>query len=1451
VLETAGAGAKYLQGKVVTVGSLFRQAGDGPVYMNSGQVQVLPGGSLVFTASGWFQYLGGTVLPAVINGGLLINQASAGFGANVPLQAVDAQVIAQSGVFQFDGGSDFSGTTRFDVGAAGGLLFDTNTHVLRDSVAIEASGEFRLAGATFDFAGDTTALSGGALLWDSGTLANGGLRLHGELVLRTAGGRLLNSLALDNRGTVRQTGGGPLRFLGAAVDNRGLWRIEDDSAWEYWGGALGRFSNHASLVRALSAGTATVGANVALQQNALLSVESGALSVQSNGQHQSGNWTVLDGAALVFPTATQSFSGTQTGSCAGSLSFAGATVDFAAGSVWQIGGQGTTWTSGMLTGADCTLAGPLRTSGAVATTLNGLLLVNRDRLRLEGTVLRLLNGAELRNESDGELDWHAATLVEYYGGAPCALRNRGAWRQTAAGTVSVASGVALHHEADTLRVEAGTLRLLGGGACASAVALEAGALLEVQQGVWSAQSGARIAGAGWLQCSGGAVEAAADTLRVDRLRVSGSGTLQGAGRVELLAAGDWPGGTLSGSGRLVVPVGVELALGTGAAKYLFRGVDLEGEMAWSGGPLRLGSGAELAVRSGGRFDVRDALSVEYWSGALPRLLVEGELRRAAAGGAATVSGIDFDVDGGRVLVEAGELRVQASGEWRAATLDIAPAAALRFSAGTQVLAGGCGGAADGDLLLQGATWTAGSPTPLLDFAGQGLRWLAGTLNGGALVNAGRMVLDQSGAVYLDADTLRNEGLLLARTAGPLRFQNAAVLHNAPAGRVELQAATAWEYWSGLPGRVRSEGRFLRDESAGGLSAMIGALPFDLLGDTLEIRRGGLRLDGGGVFGAPAAIADTAYLQVNGGTLLAQDGAGFGPGRLLTTAGTLQVENDVAAARYDQSAGSLGGGGLFAVSSGSFSGGEWSGAGATRLTGAYDWPATVRHLYREIEVPGLLLLAGGSNRFGHGGRLFVPAGGELRLTGGGEFLHWTGALPALRVEGALTLDAPAAVFNLSALQIELDEAALDAQRGTLTVNAPCLWRGGSVTVAAGAAVSLASNTTTVADTLAGQVDGSFALNGASLQPAAAGAGLNLAGGGFVWNTGTPLPGELHNLGRLRASSAPVRYLLGTQLHNAGLLELGGGELRLQDGARLHNAAGGELAIAGAWSCTWWSGVQPTLDNDGLWRHAGPGTWTASNLPFVNRGTLRLEGGVFSLPQHPLVSQGAGARLAGDGTFAGGALLPAQLTGATAPGLSPGQLTVANGAVFDSLHALEIEIAGPVAGADYDRLTVGGNLALRGGVVATLLGGYLPAPGTEFAIATSPGLLGALDDAGPLAIDDTLYFEIEQRATELVLVTRRLAVPRLHAYTDGATTWLEWDAIPQATGYRVYVAEEGQAPALLAETAATTLDIGDRVDPGGLPRRLELFHVVSLLPEAPPATATASKRLSRVERRGDLR
>jgi hypothetical protein len=208
----------------------------------------------------------------------------------------------------------------------------------------------------------------------------------------------------------------------------------------------------------------------------------------------------------------------------------------------------------------------------------------------------------------------------------------------------------------------------------------------------------------------------------------------------------------------------------------------------------------------------------------------------------------------------------------------------------------------------------------------------------------------------------------------------------------------------------------------------------------------------------------------------------------------------------------------------------------------------------------------------------------------------------------------------------------------------------------------------------------------------------------------------------------------------------------------------------------------------------------NHAFENQGHVVGEG---PLPADELELTGD---VTGSGSFDGNI----RFSGTYSPGNSPAEIPFGGNVTFAPSATLYVEIGGPTAGAEFDRLDVTGQAQLGGGLVVSLVDDYVPGAGDAFEIVgAGSGVLGtfATESLPALPPDhvwkvdyspDAMKLEVELPSTTHMQAVLRAADTGLPADPGEAETlpeslqwvdewdscWIEiWGRTPDTTGYGI--------------------------------------------------------------------
>jgi hypothetical protein len=232
--------------------------------------------------------------------------------------------------------------------------------------------------------------------------------------------------------------------------------------------------------------------------------------------------------------------------------------------------------------------------------------------------------------------------------------------------------------------------------------------------------------------------------------------------------------------------------------------------------------------------------------------------------------------------------------------------------------------------------------------------------------------------------------------------------------------------------------------------------------------------------------------------------------------------------------------------------------------------------------------------------------------------------------------------------------------------------------------------------AGNVVGQTVLNQGTLTALAPGKSLIIAG--TFTNAGTV---EARNNGTVYVNSPVITNLANNTLTGGTWAAYSGSSLLFYNN-RTFTTNAADVLLDGPNSA--FAPVTPISANSGNFAIDHGRNFTPVGA-LANSGTLRVGAG------STLTVKGA---LTNTGQIEGKGTIVANVTsdGTVSPGESPGTLTIAGNFTQTDSGILDIQIAGPNPGADYDVLRVTGTATLGGTLRISLLNGYVPPEGADF-------------------------------------------------------------------------------------------------------------------------------------------
>ena len=362
----------------------------------------------------------------------------------------------------------------------------------------------------------------------------------------------------------------------------------------------------------------------------------------------------------------------------------------------------------------------------------------------------------------------------------------------------------------------------------------------------------------------------------------GAGGLTGAGNLTVNGSMAWTGGTVSGSGQLIIPSGKALTISGSSAKYLSeRELVNQGTVTHTSSSFSLASGATIS--NSGTFDI--AGSDEIYASTLSGTVINTGLFKKSSGTATAEVKVPFENNGGTVEVDEGTLDFEDYDTLTGGTYTVASGAALTLTGNGTTASGSLSGTIGGTFALSEGSLTVAAGGATLNFGGNGFTYSGGIIDGtGTLTNTGTLKISGGGAKYLSGATLDNQGTI-THTSSSFSLASGATISNSGtfdiAGNDEIYAST-------LSGTVINTGLFKK--SSGTATAEV-KVPFENNGGTVEVDEGTLDFeDYDTLTGGTYTVASGAALTLTGnGTTVSGNLSGTIGGMFALWEGSVTVD----------------------------------------------------------------------------------------------------------------------------------------------------------------------------------------------------------------------------------------------------------------------------------------------------------------------------------------------------------------------------------------------------------------------------------------------------------------------------------------------------------------------------------------------------------------------------------
>ena len=620
----------------------------------------------------------------------------------------------------------------------------------------------------------------------------------------------------------------------------------------------------------------------------------------------------------------------------------------------------STWERGTMSGGGRTVIAP----GATLNVASGILVSLNFRTLENGGALIwtagniAVNGAVITNRAGALFEARSAIGLNNGANPGSRFDNAGTFRKSiSTGTTTVFSGMAFNNYG-AVEIQTGTLALSGGGVHSGTFDVSAGSTLSLSGGAHTASAGSSITGEGNLTVTGGTANLTGEYYGTNNtLTISGgtanfngtglvtpsvvslsSGTLGGNQMVTVLSQMNWSGGTMSGSGRTVIPPGATLNINGTATKTLSGGRILEngGTTYWNAGNIQAATATVITNRAGALFLVQSAAAITPGAGG-GRFDNAGTFRKSSAG-TTTINNLVTFNNYGAVEIQSGTLAF-AGVSLNDGEMDISAGATLNFSLGTFTSSGGSSIVGAGNLTLSsgivnlaglvnvtgshtftfatanltgnyictnntvtisGATANfsgTGTVTPsVLNLSGGSLggsqhvtvlgqmNWTGGTISGSGrtIIPPGATLdINGTGTKILSGGRILENGGTTFWNAGNIQGATATVITNRAGALFLVQSSAAITGAGG--GRFDNAGTFRK--TSAGTTTINNLVSFNNYG-TVEIQSGTLSLVGGGLNDGTMDMAAGTTLNLSGGTFTSSAGSSITGAANLTVSGAV-------------------------------------------------------------------------------------------------------------------------------------------------------------------------------------------------------------------------------------------------------------------------------------------------------------------------------------------------------------------------------------------------------------------------------------------------------------------------------------------------------------------------------------------------------------------------------------
>lgn len=833
---------------------------------------------------------------------------------------------------------------------------------------------------TLSGAGEVVVKNG--LNWTGGTMTDVGtttVDFGAKMSISGSAAKTLTSnRILRNEGEITWTGSGTLFMnVGASVVNvfGAVWDIQNNSNVTLSSLPIATISNAGTIRKTIGTGVTTIGTNVTLNNTGTLTSQTGTISLQGGGTNM-GVFSCASGTSIDIDAGTYNFATGGDTNGPGFVRVSGGTLSVGAGltanadrlgfSSGTMSGTGNLiirgefeWSGGTMTGAGVitvSSTGVFDINGAAAKTMSSnRQLVNNGSGTWTGSGTWFMNsGAAFMNGLVGVFDFQNNANYTLSSLPVATIANAGTIRKTVGGGSSTVGTNILFDNTGTLESQAGIVSLQGGGTSFGLFKCSAGASIDIDTGTYNFGTGADTNGPGFVRVSGGTLSVGMGiNANADKLALT-SGSMTGAGNLDVRGEFEWSGGTVTGAGTTTVTSAGTLDVNGSAAKTMSSNRQLvnNGSGTWTGtGTWFMNTGAVFTNGATGVFDFQN--NANYTLSVLPVASISnaGTIRKTVATGTSTVgSNIAFN-NTGTLDSQSGIISLQGGGT-NTGLFSCSSGASVDIDASTYNFGTGADTSGPGFVRVSGGTLsvslglTANADKLALSsgtIGGTGSLVVDGEFNwsGGTMTAAGTTTVSNSGTLNVNgtaAKTLSGSRQLINHGTGAWTgtgtwFMNSSSsFTNGATGVFEFQNSASYTL-STLPAATITNAGTIRKTTLAGTTNVGSNISLDNSG-TLESQTGTISIQGGGTSTGLFACSSGATIQIDAGTYNFGMGADTnGPGFVQISGGTLSVGAGITAEAdtFGITSGTLSGVGNLEVRGElNWAGGTMSGSGTTTV-----------------------------------------------------------------------------------------------------------------------------------------------------------------------------------------------------------------------------------------------------------------------------------------------------------------------------------------------------------------------------------------------------------------------------------------------------------------------------------------------------------------------------------------